>query len=615
MGPIIRFYAYNLGYWLFLSVVARLIFILFYLSGYPGNRTTGLINSFVYGSRLDLSMSSYIIALSLLVWLLYSLFKIEFGFTSYRILGILILGLILLITIADVVVYQHWAIKINITAIQFAQHPREVIASMGKEDHILLMVMIYIVLMAGFIWLWVRMTDRLKYRLNIRGHSLFFNLVAFLLISAATVLGIRGGVQLEPINQSAVYFSDQAIYNHTAVNASWNLMNKWVNNRDGKNPYSYGTPAEVEESLRRFYTSSGQTNSFIDSSAQPNIVFIILEGFTADVIRAFGGESGLTPTIDSLIREGLIFTRFYSNGDRTYKGLPSILNGYPTQPTSSVTQNADLTGKIPSLAKTLSQFKYTSSFYYGGESEFANIKSYLLNTGFNKIVDIRDFPASYRGIKWGVSDHYVFERMSADLNQTPQPFFSCILTLSSHEPYDIPMKPLLNGKSSPDLFRNTVYYTDWSLAQFIHLSEKQPWYPNTLFVLTADHGNPMPKEYKNNYDPGRFKVPLLIFGNPLKPQYRGQQINIVGSHTDLATTLLHCLGLNHDSFAYSKNLIAVTPSTGAYYTFDNGFGLINDSSKLVFDHVGSRVVIQQGPVNDSLILLGKRLLQGTFKPK
>jgi len=614
MRPLIRFYIYNLVYWLALSFVARMVFVLFYLDAYPPGSWTNLLSSFIYGFHLDLSMSSYIVAFTFLLWYIYYNFKIGVFFKLYTGLGIVALGLILLITLADVGVYHHWAMKINITALQFAYHPREVMASIGSEDHIPLLILIYFFLLAGFLWWWFKLVAGLKYTLIPNRRNRILSLFSFLLISGLSIIGIRGGIQLEPINQSAVYFSDQVIYNHTAVNATWNLMNKWINNRDGKNPYYYGTPSEIDQSIRMFYTSGNRNVSLVNPSGKPNIVFIILEGFTADVISSFGGEAGLTPTIDSLIQQGLIFTRFYSNGDRTYKGLPSILNGYPTQPSSSITQNADKTGKMASMSKTLSKAQYTSSFYYGGESEFANIKSYLLNTGFNKIVDIRDFPSSYRGLKWGVSDHYVFERLSKELNSTAQPFFSCILTLSSHEPYDIPMDPLIKSKALPDLFRNTVYYTDWSLARFIHLSENQPWYYNTLFVLTADHGNPLPKGYTNNYDPGRFKVPLLIFGKPLNQELKGKQLDVVGSHTDIAATVLQNMGLNSDEFVFSKNLLADSVSTGAYYTFDNGFGLINSKSKLVFDHLGNRVIFKEGPVTDSLILLGKRLLQGTFNP-
>lgn len=610
----IRFYILNLLYWLLLAVIARALFISFYWMEYPGEKGASLRDCFIYGLRLDISFASYILAFTFLIWFVFYITRSSIFFKGYRTFGFIALGIILLITLADIAIYAHWKMKINMTALQFALHPREVMASIGSDDNLPLLGFLFIVLMfvLGRLWFWVCQSVHTTIPAGWRARIIAF--VIFFTLGGLSVIGMRGGFQLEPINQSAVYFSEQAIYNHTAVNASWNLLNKWVNNREGDNPYHYASAEDVKKSMREFYAAAPSTIPLVDSGIKPNIVFIILEGFTADVIGAFGGESGLTPTIDSLIKNGLVFTRFYSNGDRTYKGLPSILNGWPTQATSSVTQNPDKTGAIPSISKLLATSGYHSRFYYGGESEFANIKSYLLNTGFDKIIDIKDFPSSYRGLKWGVSDHYVFERMSKDLSTVKQPFFSCILTLSSHEPYDIPIEPLLKSKAIPDLFRNTVYYTDWSLARFIAMSKDEPWFKSTLFVLTADHGNAMPKDYKNNYDPGRFKIPLFIFGDPLRQEWKGKVLDRTGSHTDLAATVLQNLEFDTGPFRYSRNLLSRDLSGRAFYTFDNGFGLINDSAILVYDHVGGRILSREGPVTDSLLTLGKRLLQGTFDP-
>jgi len=610
----IRFYFFNLWYWLSLAWIARVLFVAFYWKDYPGDKWSSLRDCFIYGLRLDLSFASYILSFLFLMWFIYYTSRASLFFKAYRTFGMIALAAVLLITLADVAIYAHWQMKINMTALQFALHPREVMASIGSDDNLPLLAFLFIVLIFVFGRWWWWLCQKLRTTLAAGWRMILSAFAGFLVISGWSVLGIRGGLQLEPINQSAVYFSEQAIYNHTAVNASWNLLNKWVNNREGDNPYHYGSGEEVQNSLNTFYGDTPSVVPLTDSGIKPNIVFIILEGFTADVIRAFGGESGLTPTLDSLVQTGLIFTRFYSNGDRTYKGLPSILNAWPTQASSSVTQNPDKTGALPSFSKTLANSGYHSSFYYGGESEFANIKSYLLNTGFDKIIDIKEFPSSYRGLKWGVSDHYVFERMSKDLTEAKQPFFSCILTLSSHEPYDIPVEPFLKSKAIPDLFRNTVYYTDWSLARFLTLSKDQPWFKSTLFVLTADHGNAMPRDYKNNYDPGRFKIPMLIFGDPLKEEWKGKVVDKTGSHTDLAATLLQNLELNTEAFRYSRNLLSRDLRGRAFYTFDNGFGLVDESSTLVYDHVGGRVLIKEGPVTDSLLTLGKHLLQGTFNP-
>jgi phosphoglycerol transferase MdoB-like AlkP superfamily enzyme len=612
LKKVLYFFLLHLIYWLLVSIWARALFLLFYFDEFQGSSGSTIFNCFKYGFRLDLSTACYLLSLSFIFWILFFLTNKTVLLHVYRSIQIIGLSGYMLVTIADVGVYRHWNTKINLTAIQFADHPREVWASIGPGDHPLWWIIAFLISMCFFTWLFYRI-QKLFSQTSIKNlKQILYTVLISILCLGFTVIGIRGGLQLEPINQSTAYFSDRHIENQAAINATWNLMNKIAMNSGSNNPYHFGSVSEVEKALQTFYTVDSSRTT-ISSVFKPNIVFIILEGFTADVIEAFGGESGLTPTIDSLVRTGLSWTNFYANGDRTYKGLPALLNGHPTRAVGSITQDPDQTIYLPSMAKSLKPLGYHSSFYYGGESEFANIKSYLINTGYERIIDIKDFPSSYRGIKWGVPDHYVFNKLATDLNETAQPFFVSILTLSSHEPYDIPIAPLIKSTSLPDLFRNTVYYTDQSLGKFIHESKNQAWYDSTLFILTADHGNPMPKEYNNNFDPGKFKIPLLIFGTPLLKQWQGKINPKLSSQTDLASTVLNSLFFRDTGFKYSMDMMNSNVTGKAFYTFDHGFGILQDGISMAYDLSGNKIVYQKGPVQDSLIHLGKLLMQGTYR--
>ncbi len=627
---IVVFFSLHLAYWLVVTIWSRALFILFYAHEFKQSSVLNLFNCFKYGFRLDLSIACYALTLPFILGVIYMFSAKMFFSILSRVFHLIVLVGTLLITIGDIAIYRHWNTKLNLSALQFATHPKEVIASIGVGDQPLMWLFAFIVSIILFVWLFYRIQRIIILPAGISQSPSrnFWSLpIAYCVLSIASclfvlILGIRGGLQLEPINQSSAYFSNRPIENQAAINATWNLMNKVTANFIKENPYHFGSAAEVTIALNTFYRQEDTTILSLTSMKKPNIVFIILEGFTADVIAAFGGESGLTPTIDSLIKTGLIWNHFYANGDRTYKGLPALLNGHPTRPVGSVTQDPDQTNQIPSIAKNLKSQGYSSSFYYGGESEFANIKSYLINTGYDRIVDIKDFPTSYRGIKWGVPDHYVFERLASDLNQSSQPFFANILTLSTHEPYDIPIEPLIKSKTWPDLFRNTVYYADQSLGNFIQQVKDQPWYVHTIFVLTADHGNLMPKDYSTNFDPGKFKIPLLIFGHPLLNQYRGRINARVGSQTDLAYTLLSSLSMTDTLFKNSMNLMNPFTPGHAFYTFDHGFGLINDQIKLAYDLNGNKMVyiedstkVKSHDYLDSLIRQGKLLMQGTFDHK
>lgn len=566
-----------------------------------------IINTFIYGCRLDLSITSYITVISVLIYALYLFSKKHFLkqiITTWHFIAVFI---VFTLAIADAVVYAHWQTKINPTAISFLKSPGEVMASISSGDHVVVMFILFIVLMIASI----KFSSRLL-KLSWKREGNTKEIIAFFILLPLLFIGIRGGIQLEPINQSSAFFSNRPVYNHAAINTTWNLLNKYVLLKNQKSNYTIASNEDAEKAARDFYNQSKPSYS-ISKYPKPNILFIILEGFTADVISDLGGEKGLTSCIDSLIKEGMLWTNFYANGDRTYKGLPAILNGWPTRPIGSVTQDADQTLALPSIAKTLKSTQYHTSFYYGGESEFANIKSYLINTGFDQIIDIKSFPKESRGIKWGVPDQYVFEKLANDLHRYTKPFFSCILTLSSHEPYDIPVAGKFAGSDDITKFRNTVVYTDESLNKCIKQIKDKSWYDSTLIVLTADHGNHLPKRYATNYDPGRFKVPFLLFGPALTDSLKNKKINQIASHNDIAYSILSDLNYDVSDYHFSHQLFTDDISQGAFYTFDNGFGYISSDNKYCYDYTGNKMVYGDRNVSDSIVVRGKMLMQITQK--
>lgn len=551
-------------------------------------------------------MSSY---LTLLLFFIYSVSRLfqhkEVVYSIHFISGISLL-LLTLLTCADAVVYKHWSAKINPMAISFLSSPKEVMASVGNDDHILIIstvgvLFFYVLYRLYFVLSRFLFRDPVKNKLEL--------MVGSLVVFPLLVIGIRGGVQLEPINQSSAFFSDRTIYNHAALNTSWNLLNKYTLKKKDHSIYGASSDSKLDSALLTFYNKKPIDRIF-ENHQKPNVLFIILEGFSADAISAFGGLKGYTPYLDSVLESSIIWTNFYANGDRTYKGLPAILNGWPTRPVGSITQDADHTGHLPSIAKILKSNGYSTSFYYGGESEFANIKSYLLNTGFNQIIDINDFSKALRGKKWGVADHYVFERLARDLNETKKPFFNTILTLSSHEPYDIPLKAFVEGKDPREMYLNTVMYTDYSIGLFLSSIKKYAWFDSTLFVITADHGNHLPANYMTNYEPGRFKIPMILYGNVIPDSLRGTRIANVSSQNDIAYSVLRLLDLNVTEFTYSHNLFALSAGS-AFYTFDHGFGLINAQSKLCYDYNSNKIIFQEGNQSDSLLTLGKLIMEAT----
>ncbi len=603
-------------FWISFFVLQRAIFIAFHFDSIREQGFYELLKTFRYGFNLDLSVSSYLMGFPLLLFFI-SCFS-PIANTAFRkivsIYHLILLVLISLLTIIDFNLYEEWGSKLNSRAIEFLiLSPGEALASSASSPILLSMLIFGINLSLAYIVLikWVQF-DYTPFKFSV------WNLFAVPAITFLAIIGLRGGVQLAPINQSAVYFSNKPILNHTALNTEWNLLHSFIeNNFSSGNPYITLDQSEAEEIVKALYPASEDSTSIL-TVKHPNVVCIILESFTADVVEAFGGEADVSPFLSAIAREGLRFSNAYASGDRTDKGLIAILSGYPTQASRSIIQQPDKFEKLPSLVQAFNEHQYHSSFVYGGESEFANIKSYLRAAGIEKIIDKNDFPKEQMNSKWGAHDGYVFDKQLEILKNQAQPFFSVLLTLSSHEPFEVPIKSRFQGDDLPGKFRKAANYTDLSLGEYFAKAKQEEWYDNTLFIIVADHGHRLPKEYNDAYDPRKFHIPLIFYGEVLRPAYRGKQIDRIVSQTDIASTLLRQLYFDSEKFKWSKNMLDDSLPEFAFYSFDNGFGWISSKkSKFAFDNVSKEVIYKDISSGDSLntynLNNGKAYMQCVFE--
>jgi len=357
---------------------------------------------------------------------------------------------------------------------------------------------------------------------------------------------------------------------------------------------------EITEGLHK----KGVNNTMLIEKSNPNIVILILESFSSKIIGALDGEWDATPELNSLTKEGLLFTNFYANASRSDKGIISILSGYPGQPTTSIIKTPEKTLQLPSLFKTFNALGYKTSFYYGGDIDFANMKSYFLNAGTSRIISVDDFDSKYNDSKWGVHDEHLFDRLYSDLVNQNEPFFNAVFTLSSHEPFTVPIKSKfedINGAK----FLNSVYYTDSCLGDFFSKIKKTDVWDNTLFILVADHGSNRPGNLPN-HDIDKFKIPMLWLGGVLNDSIRNT--DIIGSQIDIPATLLKQIGESPEDFAFSKDLFSNTYSDFAFYVFNDGFGFITDSSTVIYDNISNDTISTSGNHNPNL-KKGKAYLQ------
>ncbi|WP_345056048.1 LTA synthase family protein [Hymenobacter glaciei] len=570
--------------------------------------------TFWYGLRLDASAVAYVCLIPFLLLTLGSLWP-RLPMRSLLLGYSVLVGLVLsALIIADLELYRAWGFRLDDTPLQYLNSPQEMAASAGGAPLGLLLAA-FLVLAGGGWLLYKGVVGRLAPLPAWFGRGRAA--LACLLYLALLVVPLRGGTQQIPINQSDVYFSRTAFANHAALNVPWNLMSAMVLRSEEHPPQPFMPDSTARRLVATLYPlavgkpAPADSTTSILAEARPNVLFIILESFTSKFVGSVGGEQGVTPVLDSLARTGVLFDHMYAAGDRSQKGLVSLLSGYPNQPTTSIIKFPRKTEHLPHLCRSLAAAGYRSHYYYGGELAFANMKSYLQTAGYEHLTERGDFAQGDQNSKWGAHDGVLFDRILGDLRQQPTPFFVTAFTLSSHEPFDVPMKKHFPGTDEVSLFRNSVYYTDQELGRFLRAAQREPWYAHTLLVLVADHGHIQPGN-SSNQSPDKFRIPLLLAGGALRPAARGQVVHTIASQTDVAATLLHQLKLPATSYVWSRDLLAPRPNPVAYYCFNNGFGVVSPQGSLVLDNVSREVWDRTPTATDWQLHFGQAMQQLTL---
>ncbi len=601
---LIRLYAF----WLIFFLVERLTFVLQFWETLADSAWSDILTIFLAALRLDLSMAGYVLILPAIGWTIEilcarQLISARFLLLYHR----FFIGLFVLISAINLNIYREWGAKVNLKVFKiFFNYPYESTIS-SLETGIGLTVGILVVQVLCFSWL-----IRFFIQTSNPNFPWLSRLILSLSVLGMTLLCVRGGWQLAPISQSMSYFSAKPILNHASVNTEWNLAQDVMTNLAGNaGDFQYLPSAQVDSILRPYQLADTLQAPQLLRIQRPNVVFIILESFTADVVASLGGEKGISPELENLMRQGISFTNVYASGDRTDKGLIAVLSAFPAQATKSIISETDKQEHLPSIAQVFKEQGYQTSFMYGGESEFFGFKPYVLSHGFDRLTDKHAFAEKDQNSKWGAHDGVVFNRFRTELGQLKQPFFATMLTLSNHEPFEIPESPRFPGSDLPNRFRSTAFYTDKSLGAFIRLAQKESWFKNTLFVIVADHGHRLPKEKYAISEAKRFHIPLLFFGDVIKPEFRGKQLAVFGSQTDIAKSLLGQVGLDGSRFTFSQDLFATDPNQGyAFFDWDNGFGVIRKGSFASFDNAGKRIIKQEG--RENLLSFGQAYMQKVF---
>lgn len=439
---------------------------------------------------------------------------------------------------------------------------------------------------------------------------------SLLILTGLLFFPIRGGLTVSTMNTGHVFFSHVQARNHAAVAPLFSLVESLKKQNDFKSQYRFFDDKEAHAIFQALHTPTDTTAT--ESAGQllntqkPDIVLIILESFSSKLMRTLGGESGVVPHLEQIAQEGLLFTNFYANSFRTDRGLVAILSGYPAQPTTSVMKYPRKTANLPSLTRSLSHMGYEASYFYGGDADFTNMRSYLINQGFSSIISDADFPVTERLSKWGIHDHLLFQRAFKDIvgkqGAGTVPHFSVIQTSSSHEPFNVPYHRLPNKRL------NAFAYTDSCLGSFIHELSKSPSWERTLVVIVPDHLGAYP-EHMSNFSPDRYRIPLVMTGGALA---RRGRVATVGSQIDIAATLYAALlqGQGNGTtqavrkaFPFGKDLFNPYMPHFAFFCVPDAMGYADDKSVVVYDNQAGKAVVSQGEDAPEALRRAKAYLQ------
>lgn len=560
-----------------------------------------IASAFVHGLVFDFSIIGYLL-------LFYSIiFAIALPFNKLNIATIItgVLSSILIIIMsaflpADAFLYTFWGYHFDASGLAFIKTPKLALASLEVWQTVLF-VIAAIALSALFIKLLFVITNRFFERLT--RQKTIVNIaqsVLLLIFGAAMIIPIRGGTGIAPLNSGRAFFCDNIYANHTALNPIWNFAYSLKRLNAANVSYHF---MDDEVAKATFDSLMHESNDYprVLNNKRPNIIVVMLESFSAHGIEFLGGINA-TPTIKSLLPSSITFNHVMAASNRSGKGMVAINCGHPVMPTISIIQYPKKTQTLSFIARELRKNGYNDQlFLYGGDLNFNNFNSLVTLAGYNRVITQFDFDSSLNEDKWGVHDQYTFDRMLETIEDEKEPFFNFFFTLSSHEPFRVPMEKHLD-----DPYLNSMYYTDQCLGQFIEKAKTKDWWKNTLLILIADHGHAGPQNVGNE-DKRRYSIPMIWTGGALA--ITDTIVEKPATQIDLAKTLLKQLDINSETFTFSKNILDKGNKGFSFYDFNDGFGFINDHHFQVYDNQMNNFVKFEGEATPADSIAGKAILQ------
>ncbi len=590
---------------LVLMALQKPMFLIWYAEQSAEASATELMGVSLHGALLDSTMAGYI---SVIPWLLMLaavwitipeavMRRIMSGYFAAMAI------LVSLIVAVDMGLFRYWGYRIDSTIFPYLATPKEAAASVTWGD-LIPAVTLFFAYGAVMLLAWLPISRIYRAAKQSLKQRITSSLV-LLFVGGLLFLAIRGGLSPATANVSKVYFSDNMFLNHAATNPVFSLLSSSMRSELKADDYHYFADEELQEILSELTPSEGiaQRDTLL-TTQRPNIVLVVLEGFGRTTATTTFEGRAVTPQLDRMRSEGIWFENMFANSYRTDRGTVAVMSGHPAHPIASIMKYPQKAHTLPAIASSLKAEGYSTSFTYGGDANFTNTASYLYGTGIEKITDQKSLHLDVPATKWGYADDVVCDYFADEvlrLSQEGKPFFASLLTLSSHEPFEVPYDAF------EDKVLNATAFADHHVGEMIERWRNTPAWENMLVILIADHGI----SYPEGIEIGsllRQRIPMLWMGGAVKAPL---EVSTYSSQCDLAATLLGQLNIDHSRFSFSKDIFDPASPHYAYWSYNNGFGIISDKGNVVYSCTGDKITSYAGTdaAAESLTRAGKALTQ------
>ncbi len=574
-GPLIRFVFASL----FVLTLSRVILTLLY---WERVGSFSLFPLFIGGLRIDLCLISMFAVLpAVLVSFFCQSERWRRWEKNYYQVSLLLIVFLEMITPTFIFQYDT---RPNRLFFEYLQHPKEVTEMLFKGFG---NVILFVFLGMAITFVLIRKTivtyptTKLLIKTKITG-AIVCAVVGFAFI--------RGTIAHRPINPATVAFASDRMLNTLPLNSAYSLLYSLYRMKDEKNAgalYGKMNEATMHKIVRQSAIISDppfdenrpslhMTTASTKHDIPPHVVIILEESLGARYVGHLTGAS-LTPELDNLSKEAWTLKNLYATGTRSARGIEAVISGFLPTPARSVVKLGLSQNNFFTLANLFNAHNYNTSFMYGGEAHFDNMRSFLLNNGFKHIIDRPKFKNPVFTGSWGVSDEDMLNRVHEELESATEPQFIFAFSVTNHTPYEYPEGRITPNPPKAATVGNAVRYADWALGDFFKKAKVSDYYKNTIFLIVTDHDS---RVYGASLIPiEHFHIPGMFLGGGIAAKSDERLV----SQIDLAPTLVSLAGISdiHPMLGYDLTKLPDSSPGRAIMQYGDNFGYREGNNLIV----------------------------------